>query len=73
MSSCRSLGSTRGVHYPTLTFAQPAIADDYRSEEAPMAAAIANEEVSLPIHPLITNEEILRVVERCRAWEALHG
>ena len=61
-----------GVHYPTLTFAQKAIADEYSALEAPLALAIANEQVSLPIHPLITDDEVSRVRERCQAWEALH-
>ncbi len=41
-------GIDTGVHYPTLTFAQPAIADDYRSAEAPMAAAIAMKKCRFP-------------------------
>ena len=66
-------GISSGVHYPTLTFAQKAIADAYPSQETPLAAAIANEQVSLPIHPLITDEEVSRVCERCREWEALQA
>ncbi len=62
-----------GVHYPTLTFAQKAIADEYSNLEAPLALAISNEQVSLPIHPLITDDEVSHVRERCRAWEALHA
>ena len=68
-----SAGISSGVHYPTLTFAQKAIASAYSDLETPLAATIASEQVSLPIHPLITDDEVSRVCERCRAWEALHA
>jgi dTDP-3-amino-3,4,6-trideoxy-alpha-D-glucose transaminase len=61
-----------GVHYPTLTFAQKAIAGEYSDVQAPLALAIANQQVSLPIHPLITDDEVSRVCERCRAWETFY-
>lgn len=66
-------GIDNAVHYPTLVFAQEAIADRYPDVEAPVALAIANEQVSLPIHPLVTDDEVSRVIDRCREWEALHG
>jgi dTDP-3-amino-3,4,6-trideoxy-alpha-D-glucose transaminase len=66
-------GIASGVHYPTLTFAQKAIADEHGDVEAPLAQAIANEELSLPIHPLLTDDEVSRVCERCREWEALRA
>ena len=66
-------GIDSGVHYPTLTFAQKAISDDYADLEAPLALAIADQQVSLPIHPLLTDGEVSRVIDRCWAWEALHG
>lgn len=65
-------GIESGVHYPTLVFAQKAVADRYSDVEAPVAQTIANEQVSLPIHPLVTDDEVSRVIDRCRAWEALH-
>jgi len=66
-------GIDSAVHYPTLTFAQKAIADQYSDLEAPLALAIADEQVSLPIHPLLTDDDISRVIDRCQAWEALHN
>jgi len=66
-------GIDSGVHYPTLTFAQKAVASEYAGLEAPLALAIADQQVSLPVHPLLTDDEASRVIDRCRAWEALHG
>jgi len=66
-------GIESGVHYPTLTFGQKAIADQYADLKAPVALAIADQQVSLPIHPLLTDGEVSRVIDRCRAWEATHG
>jgi dTDP-3-amino-3,4,6-trideoxy-alpha-D-glucose transaminase len=66
-------GISSGVHYRTLTFAQKAIDDANSSLETALAASIANEELPLPIHPLITDDEVSRVFERCREWEALHA
>jgi len=65
-------GIDTGVHYPTPVFAQKAIADQYPRFEAPVARAIAEEQVSLPIHPLLTEDEVGRVIQRCIAWEGLH-
>lgn len=65
-------GIDNAVHYPTLVFAQEAVAQRYQAVDTPIAFAIATEEVSLPIHPLITDDEVSRVIDRCREWEALH-
>ena len=62
-----------GVHYPTLVFTQKAIASRYSEVRTPVAQHLADEQVSLPIHPLVTDEEITRVIERCQAWEALQA
>jgi len=66
-------GIDSAVHYPTLVFAQKAIAERYPDLETPVAQTIADEQVSLPIHPLVTDDEVSRVIDRCREWEALHG
>lgn len=65
-------GIDSAVHYPTLVFAQKAIAERYPNLETPVAQTIADEQVSLPIHPLVTDDEVSRVIDRCRQWEALH-
>jgi dTDP-4-amino-4,6-dideoxygalactose transaminase len=66
-------GIDNAVHYPTLVFAQKAIADRHPGLEAPVALTISNQQVSLPIHPLVTDDEVSRVIDRCREWETLHG
>ncbi len=63
-------GIDSGIHYPTLTFAQNAMGIEYCDLEAPLALEIADQQVSLPVHPLVTDDEISRVIDRCRAWEA---
>ena len=66
-----SRGITSGEHYPILIPDQKAL----QSESCEMlgscvrAKAIASSEVSLPIHPYLTDEEVDRVIEACNRWE----
>jgi len=34
------------------------------------ARRFANREVSLPIHPYLTDEDIARVIDACNTWDA---
>jgi dTDP-4-amino-4,6-dideoxygalactose transaminase len=65
-------GIATGRHYPILIPDQKAMAG-VRFElasELPRARALAASEVSLPIHPQLTAEEIERVVAAVNAWPA---
>lgn len=52
------------IHYPAPPFLQPAYSDDgYGSNMYPVSSKIANEILSLPIYPYITEEEVNYVSE----------
>jgi dTDP-3-amino-3,4,6-trideoxy-alpha-D-glucose transaminase len=74
-SFCRHLGKERvssAIHYPRLIVDQPALAD-VRFEckgEVERAREFAGCEVSLPIHPHLTNRELERVIAAVNRWEA---
>lgn len=52
------------IHYPVPPFLQPAYRDEgYNSNMYPVSAKIANEILSLPIYPYITEEEVNYVSE----------
>jgi len=59
-----------GVHFPKLIPDQPALCDLVSSLEVDRARAFARREVSLPIHPYLSDGDVDRVVEACNAWKA---
>lgn len=66
-------GVLTGIHYPTLIPEQEALRQGGRYEVlTPLvkAQAFAAQEVSLPIHPYVTDADIELVVEACNAWTA---
>lgn len=70
-NALREAGVTTGVHYPNLVSEQPilkGLAGDRSAADLPRAAEFARCEVSLPIHPFLTEEEVNRVVDACNRW-----
>jgi dTDP-3-amino-3,4,6-trideoxy-alpha-D-glucose transaminase len=69
----QNLGVNTGVHYPMLITEQAALLA-YKNFEvmAPLARAqvFAKREVSLPIHPYLTDSEIGTVVDACNTWKS---
>ncbi len=65
-------GIRTAVHYPRLIPHQPALAGCAFEVRGPLARAeeLAATEVSLPVHPYLTDAEVERVVEAVNAWEA---
>jgi dTDP-3-amino-3,4,6-trideoxy-alpha-D-glucose transaminase len=64
-------GIGSGVHYPKLIPEQPALrgVDAARLlSPLPRARAFTLREVSLPIHPFLTEREVERVVASCNSW-----
>jgi dTDP-3-amino-3,4,6-trideoxy-alpha-D-glucose transaminase len=60
-----------GVHYPTLIPDQRAL-DGVAHEIAgdlPVARDFAANQVSLPIHPFLEDEEVERVIAACNSWK----
>ena len=59
-----------GEHYPSIIPDQPALANIpvELAQDCATARRIAASEVSLPIHPYLTDEEVRRVIEAVNAW-----
>jgi dTDP-3-amino-3,4,6-trideoxy-alpha-D-glucose transaminase len=68
----RSLGILTGVHYPHIICDQAALSASNSCQIAaePLKARyFAAREVSLPIHPFLSDEEIRSVIDACNSWE----
>jgi dTDP-3-amino-3,4,6-trideoxy-alpha-D-glucose transaminase len=59
-----------GEHYPIPIPDQPAMkqVEFYQVGDLSTARRLCASEVSLPIHPYLTNEEVARVIEVCNRW-----
>lgn len=64
-----------GVHYPFLACDQPAMRDIRFGTVGSLTNArrFAAEQVSLPIHPFLTDEEIEHVVTEVNSWNPVQG
>ena len=58
------------IHYPRVPYRQNAYAADYAEVSFPIAEAWARTELSLPISPVMTDEEVEMVVEGVATWAA---
>lgn len=67
----RAAGIATGIHYPAVIPDQPALTKSGRFEmlQPPVRArAIAASELSLPIHPFLTETDITTVIDVCNSW-----
>lgn len=66
-----ALGIGSGIHYPALIPDQEALAgvSFERRDALDRAHRFASTELSLPIHPYLTDDQVSRVVEACNAWK----
>lgn len=65
-------GIGTGVHYPRVIPDQPALAEIVAAAPpGPLhrARRFAESEVSLPIHPYLSDEDVDRVIHACNAWQ----
>jgi dTDP-4-amino-4,6-dideoxygalactose transaminase len=72
MTHLRAAGVQAGVHYPKLICDQQALAasaPEAAHAEVPQARALAAEEVSLPIHPYLADDEIDYTIEAINGWQ----
>ena len=71
-SHLEAAGVASGVHYPTLIPEQKALAGSDPTEltltSLARARAFAQSEVSLPMHPFLSDEDAQRVVDACNTW-----
>lgn len=64
-------GVHTGAHYPRLIPHQRALLDFAKFEvigELPIAQRFALGEVSIPIHPFLSDEEVTTVIDACNSW-----
>jgi dTDP-4-amino-4,6-dideoxygalactose transaminase len=66
-----SCGITTGVHYPRLICEQPALPTGSWQQlaEPVKARRFAQSELSLPIHPFLTEPEVDAVIAACNDWK----
>lgn len=66
----RTRGIDCAVHYPVLIPDQPALRGQKFevAHSLPTAMRFANCEVSLPIHPYLTDEDVEKVIDACNKW-----
>jgi dTDP-4-amino-4,6-dideoxygalactose transaminase len=69
----RANGIAAGEHYPIALMDQPAMGkaryEEYQS--CLKARDFCTREVSIPIHPYLSDEEIQRVIDACNGWNAI--
>ena len=72
MEHVRAAGVLTAIHYPRLIPDQPALRGQLFEVRSPLprATALAAGEVSLPIHPFLTDDEVSRVVAAVCTWPA---
>lgn len=65
-----SMGVATGLHYPLLAYQQKAFTDVARTPHEPLARAerFARDQVSIPLHPWLTDDEVGQVVDACNTW-----
>ena len=65
----KSHGILSGIHYPIIIPQQRALEHLPSAQELfPNASRMANCELSLPIHPYLTPEEVERIISACNSW-----
>jgi dTDP-3-amino-3,4,6-trideoxy-alpha-D-glucose transaminase len=65
------LGVATGIHYPILITEQRALAQYGRFQvlgSLDRAQAFVASEVSIPIHPFLTDAEVQQVIDACNSW-----
>ena len=70
MQHLKSAGIGAGIHYPVTVLDQPALsAVAYEFGDCSTARYLSAAEVSLPIHPYLTEVEVGRVIEAVQSWK----
>jgi dTDP-3-amino-3,4,6-trideoxy-alpha-D-glucose transaminase len=71
-SHLKSCGIVTGVHYPRIISEQTALPKGswHQAAEPINARRFAQGELSLPIHPFLTDSEVEAVIGACNNWKA---
>lgn len=64
----KSFGVQSAIHYPILASAQEALNRPQNPEVFPVAHRLAQTEVSLPLHPYLTDDAVTRVISATNQW-----
>jgi dTDP-3-amino-3,4,6-trideoxy-alpha-D-glucose transaminase len=69
-SHLKKSGIMTGIHYPRLISEQTALQERpwKRATELENARRFTSRELSLPIHPFLTEQEVDTVIAACNAW-----
>ncbi len=72
MEHLKTAGVQPAEHYPVIIPDQPVMVHAVfdLADDCANARKFAASEVSLPIHPYLTDEEVARVIEVVNAWPA---
>ncbi|MEE1867157.1 DegT/DnrJ/EryC1/StrS family aminotransferase [Pseudomonas auratipiscis] len=70
-SQLKSKGIPTAVHYPIPLNRQPAVSDD--SVHLPVGDAVAERVMSLPMHPYLAQEEVVRIVAALAEVSTVHA
>jgi dTDP-3-amino-3,4,6-trideoxy-alpha-D-glucose transaminase len=66
----KAAGIGAGIHYPVTVVDQPALSGvAHEVGDCSRARHLAATEVSLPIHPYLTDAEVERVIEAVESWK----
>jgi dTDP-4-amino-4,6-dideoxygalactose transaminase len=65
-----SEGIETGIHYPVPDHRQPAFADRFAATALPVTERLANEVLTLPCHPGMSDEEVQHVIAACARFAA---
>lgn len=68
----KSLDILTGIHYPRIISDQEALqgrSDAARAPETVKAAYFARCELSLPVHPFLSDAEVAMVIDACNGWD----
>ena len=65
-----SLGIRTSIHYPLAVTDQPALKEQETAFDPRNARRIAASELSLPIHPFLSGDEVDAVIAACNRWAA---
>jgi dTDP-4-amino-4,6-dideoxygalactose transaminase len=71
MQHLKRHGVMVGIHYPQLISDQPALEGEAWEQfgDLSMARKFAAQEVSLPMHPHLSAEQVQRVIDACNGWD----
>lgn len=69
MAYLKEKGISTLIHYPIAIAEQKAYENEFRKEEYPIASKLSGQEVSLPMYPFMTKEELQYICDVINSWK----